>query len=168
MPLQSRAAGGEKPPGHRILSSALWSQGQGRCGHAGHRGRRVVLHTRVQRARFAPRSVGGQARFGPDLEWLPEGADPAALDYRVNPRRAAAFAVAVRRYGPGLPEGALRPAYSGVRPKIHGPEEPAPDFRIDGPAVDGVHGLVNLLGIESPGLTVSLAIAEHVAGLLDG
>jgi L-2-hydroxyglutarate oxidase LhgO len=112
--------------------------------------------------------VGGQARFGPDLEWLPEGADPAALDYRVNPRRAAAFAVAVRRYGPGPPEGALRPAYSGVRPKIHGPEEPAPDFRIDGPAVDGVHGLVNLLGIESPGLTASLAIAEHVAGLLDG
>jgi L-2-hydroxyglutarate oxidase LhgO len=111
--------------------------------------------------------LGGQARFGPDLEWLPEGADPAALDYGVDPVRAAAFATAVRRYWPGLPDGALQPAYSGIRPKIHGPEEPAPDFRIDGPTVHGVPGLVNLLGIESPGLTASLAIAEHVAGLLD-
>lgn len=110
--------------------------------------------------------LAGQARFGPDLEWLPEGLDEAAIDYRVDPARAASFVEAVRRYWPGLPEGALQPAYSGVRPKIHGPDEPAPDFRIDGPAQHGVAGLVNLLGIESPGLTSSLAIGEHVAGLL--
>jgi L-2-hydroxyglutarate oxidase LhgO len=110
--------------------------------------------------------LGGQARFGPDLEWLPEGTEPAALDYRVDPARAAAFVDAVRRYWPGLPDGALQPAYSGVRPKIHGPDEPAPDFRIEGPAQHGVAGLVNLLGIESPGLTASLAIGEHVAALL--
>ncbi len=110
--------------------------------------------------------LAGQARFGPDLEWLPEGLDEAAIDYRVDPARAASFVEAVRRYWPGLPEAALQPAYSGVRPKIHGPDEPAPDFRIDGPAQHGVAGLVNLLGIESPGLTSSLAIGEHVAELL--
>jgi len=69
----------------------------------------------------------------------------------------------VRRYWPGLPDGALAPSYSGVRPKIHGPGEKAPDFRVDGPALHGVPGLVNLFGIESPGLTSALAIAEEVA-----
>lgn len=109
--------------------------------------------------------LGGQARFGPDLEWLPAGVDPAQLDYRVDPARAAGFVDAVRRYWPGLPDGALQPAYSGVRPKIHGPDEPAPDFRIDGPQRHGLPGLVNLFGIESPGLTAALAIAEEVAAM---
>jgi L-2-hydroxyglutarate oxidase LhgO len=110
--------------------------------------------------------LGGQVRFGPDLEWLPAGADPTTLDYAVDPARAIAFADAVRRYWPAMPEAALAPAYSGVRPKIHGPDEPAPDFRIDGPSQHGVAGLVNLFGIESPGLTASLAIAEHVTAML--
>ncbi len=109
--------------------------------------------------------LGGQARFGPDLEWL-EVDSPEAIDYSVDPRRADGFYEEVRRYWPGLPEGALAPSYSGVRPKIHRPEEPAPDFRIDGPARHGVAGLVNLFGIESPGLTSALAIAEDVAALL--
>jgi len=110
--------------------------------------------------------LAGQARFGPDLEWL-DGATADDIDYAVNPARAMAFEDAIRRYWPGLPAGALQPAYSGVRPKIHGPGEPAPDFRIDGPARHGVAGLVNLFGIESPGLTSSMAIAEAVAEALD-
>jgi L-2-hydroxyglutarate oxidase LhgO len=110
--------------------------------------------------------LAGQVRFGPDFEWL--DVDHAAqIDYAVHPARAAGFEQAIRRYWPGLPEGALAPAYSGVRPKIHGPGEIGPDFRIDGPARHGVRGLVNLFGIESPGLTSALAIAEEVAALLD-
>lgn len=109
--------------------------------------------------------LGGQARFGPDLEWL-DVPGPEAIDYTVQPARAAGFEEAIRRYWPALPAGALQPGYSGVRPKIHGPGEPAPDFRIDGPAQHGVPGLVNLLGIESPGLTSSMAIGEAVAALL--
>jgi L-2-hydroxyglutarate oxidase LhgO len=109
--------------------------------------------------------MAGRLRFGPDLEWL-QTTDPQAIDYAVDPGRARIFESAIRRYWPGLPEGALQPAYSGVRPKIHGPDEPAPDFRIDGPAQHGVVGLVNLLGIESPGLTASLAIGEAVAKLM--
>lgn len=109
--------------------------------------------------------LGGQARFGPDLEWL-DVDDPAAIDYAVDPRRADAFYAEVRRYWPALPDGALQPAYSGVRPKLYGPGQAAPDFRVDGPQDHGVPGLVNLLGIESPGLTSALAIGEHVAGLL--
>ena len=105
--------------------------------------------------------LGGQVKFGPDLEWL-DTSDPAQIDYAVDPTRAAAFQTAIRRYWPGLPDGALQPGYSGVRPKIHGPGETAPDFRIDGPAEHGSPGIVNLLGIESPGLTASLAIAEEV------
>ncbi len=110
--------------------------------------------------------LGGQARFGPDFEWL-ENTDPGQIDYAVDPGRAAAFEAAIRRYWPGLPDGALQPGYSGVRPKIHGPGEATPDFRIDGPAEHGLAGIVNLLGIESPGLTASLAIAEHVLACLD-
>lgn len=106
--------------------------------------------------------LGGQARFGPDAQWLDEVSDPAQIDYRVDPARAEGFYADVRRYWPGLPDGALQPAYSGARPKIHAPHESAPDFRIDGPAQHGIAGLVNLLGIESPGLTSSLAIAEEV------
>ena len=113
--------------------------------------------------------LGGQAKFGPDLEWLDvaNAAGPESIDYTVNPARAALFEAAVRRYWPALPAGALQPGYSGVRPKIHGPGQPAPDFRIDGPAQHGVAGLVNLFGIESPGLTSSMAIAEEVLRLLD-
>lgn len=109
--------------------------------------------------------LAGQARFGPDLEWLGHG-DVAAIDYRVDAQRAEGFVDAIRRYWPGLPDGALLPGYSGVRPKIHGPGEPAPDFRLDGPAEHGWPGVVHLLGIESPGLTSSLAIGEAVEELL--
>jgi L-2-hydroxyglutarate oxidase LhgO len=103
--------------------------------------------------------LGGQAKFGPDIEWLDVGR-PEEIDYRVDPARAAGFYAEVRRYWPGLPDGALAPSYSGVRPKIHGPHEKAPDFRIDGPARHGVPGLLNLFGVESPGLTSALAIGE--------
>ena len=104
--------------------------------------------------------LAGQARFGPDVEWV------NGLDYAVDPTRGCGFAEAIRRYWPGLPDGALSPAYSGIRPKIVGPAEPAADFRIDGPEIHGVPGLVNLFGVESPGLTASLAIAEEVAARL--
>lgn len=100
--------------------------------------------------------LGGQAKFGPDVEWVDR------IDYRVEPRRGERFYEAIRRYWPGLPDGALQPGYAGIRPKIVGPDEPAGDFVIQGPAVHGVPGLVNLYGIESPGLTASLAIAEEV------
>jgi L-2-hydroxyglutarate oxidase LhgO len=109
--------------------------------------------------------LAGQVKFGPDLEWL-AAERPEDIDYTVDPARAAPFEAAIRRYWPGLPAGALQPGYSGVRPKIHGPGGSAPDFRIDGPSRHGVAGLVNLFGIESPGLTASLAIGEHVAALL--
>ena len=109
--------------------------------------------------------LGGQLKFGPDLEWLTVQS-PEQIDYGVDPARAAAFEAAVRRYWPGLPAGALQPAYSGVRPKIHGPGQPAPDFRLDGPAQHGVAGLFNLFGIESPGLTASMAIGEEIQALL--
>ena len=84
----------------------------------------------------------------------------------VDPARGLAFYAEVRKYWPGLPEGALQPGYAGIRPKISGPGEAARDFLIQGPAEHGVPGLVNLFGIESPGLTSSLAIGEHVADLL--
>jgi L-2-hydroxyglutarate oxidase LhgO len=109
--------------------------------------------------------LGGQAKFGPDIEWL-DVQTPEQIDYRVDPARADAFYAEVRRYWPGLPDGALAPSYSGVRPKIHGPHEKAPDFRIDGPSLHGVPGLLNLFGIESPGLTSALAIGEVAVGLL--
>ncbi|MDP2004821.1 MAG: NAD(P)/FAD-dependent oxidoreductase [Rubrivivax sp.] len=109
--------------------------------------------------------LAGQVKFGPDLEWL-DVERPEDIDYTVDAARAAPFEDAIRRYWPGLPAGALQPGYSGVRPKIHAAGEAAPDFRIDGPAQHGVAGLVNLFGIESPGLTASLAIGEHVAALL--
>lgn len=105
--------------------------------------------------------LSGQARFGPDVEWV------ETLDYEVDPKRCEGFDDAIRRYWPGLPENALIPAYSGIRPKISGPNDPAPDFRIDGPSDHGIPGLVNLFGIESPGLTSSLAIAEAVLEKLD-
>jgi L-2-hydroxyglutarate oxidase LhgO len=109
--------------------------------------------------------LGGQAKFGPDIEWL-DVQRPEDIDYRVDPARADGFYAEVRRYWPGLPDGSLQPSYSGVRPKIHGPNEAAPDFRIDGPALHGVPGLVNLFGIESPGLTSAMAVAEDALGRL--
>lgn len=109
--------------------------------------------------------LGGQARFGPDAEWL-TGVSTDTLDYTVNPARGEAFYAEVRRYWPGLRDGALLPAYSGVRPKISGRDEPAADFVIQGPADHGVSGLVNLFGIESPGLTSCLAIGEQVRHVL--
>ncbi len=105
--------------------------------------------------------LAGQARFGPDVEWI--DADPDQVDYRVDPQRAERFLGAIRRYWPALPDHALQPAYSGVRPKLSGPGEPAQDFVLQTEAQHGVRGLVNLLGIESPGLTSCLAIAEAVA-----
>ena len=109
--------------------------------------------------------LGGQARFGPDAEWLDVGR-PEDIDYRVEPARAAGFYDDVRRYWPALADGALQPAYSGVRPKIHSPGEPAPDFCVQGAREHGVDGLVNLFGIESPGLTSSLALADEVLARL--
>ena len=104
--------------------------------------------------------LAGRARFGPDVEWVEQ------IDYRVDPSRADRFYAAIRTYWPGLADGALAPGYSGIRPKIAGPGEPAVDFRIEGPATHGVPGIVNLFGIESPGLTAALAIADHVAGIV--
>ena len=109
--------------------------------------------------------LGGQARFGPDVEWLENRlkSPGGELDYSVAPERADTFYAEVRHYWPGLPDGALVPAYAGIRPKISGPNDPAADFLIQGPGTHGIAGLINLFGIESPGLTSSLAIAELVA-----
>lgn len=101
--------------------------------------------------------LGGQARFGPDVEWVEHE------DYAVDPRRANGFYAEVRKYWPGLPDGALQPAYAGIRPKLHGPGENALDFLIQREDAHGVPGLVNLFGIESPGLTACLALAEETA-----
>ncbi|MFS2048884.1 NAD(P)/FAD-dependent oxidoreductase [Variovorax sp. Varisp41] len=105
--------------------------------------------------------LGGQAKFGPDVQWV-----SSPDDLVVDPARGDAFYAEVRKYWPALPDGALIPGYAGMRPKISGPGDPAADFRIDGPRAHGVRGLVNLFGIESPGLTSSLAIGRHVADLL--
>jgi L-2-hydroxyglutarate oxidase LhgO len=105
--------------------------------------------------------LGGQAKFGPDVQWV---ASPDELT--VDPARGEAFYAEVRKYWPGLQDGALIPGYAGIRPKIHAPEQPARDFLIQGPGDHGVPGLVNLFGIESPGLTSALAIGAHVAALL--
>ncbi|NJS37072.1 MAG: FAD-dependent oxidoreductase, partial [Brachymonas sp.] len=110
--------------------------------------------------------LGGQAKFGPDVQWLTDITNPAQIDYSVDPRRADAFYAEVRKYWPALQDGQLSPSYSGVRPKISAPHESAADFCIHGPAQHGVRGLVNLLGIESPGLTSALALGELVSGLL--
>lgn len=98
----------------------------------------------------------GNARFGPDVEWVD------AIDYKVDHRRCESFYAAIRRYWPELTDGALVPAYSGIRPKIVSPDVAVQDFRIDDRSVHGIDGLVNLFGIESPGLTASLAIADAV------
>ena len=105
--------------------------------------------------------LGGGVKFGPDFAWIDR------VDYRFDASREAAFYAAIRRYYPGLVDGTLQPGYTGIRPKTAGPGEPSQDFAIQGPLDHGVAGLVNLYGIESPGLTASLAIADHVAELLD-
>lgn len=107
--------------------------------------------------------LAGRARFGPDVQWI---AANEPIDWRVDPSRAASFETAIRRWWPGLPDGALKPDYSGVRPKLGGPEAASQDFRIDGPAQHGWAGLVHLLGIESPGLTSCLAIADEAVARL--
>lgn len=101
--------------------------------------------------------LGRRVRFGPDVEWVDR------IDYAVNATRAPTFYQAVRRYWPALADGALIPDFTGIRPKLHGPGEPQPDFRIETEADHGLPGLVNLLGIESPGLTSSLAIGDYAA-----
>ena len=105
--------------------------------------------------------MGGQAKFGPDVQWV-----ESPGDLQVDPVRADAFYAEIRRYWPGLADGALVPGYAGIRPKISGPGEAAADFVIQGPQTHGVAGVVQLLGIESPGLTSCLAIGAHVAQLL--
>lgn len=100
--------------------------------------------------------LGGQARFGPDVQWV------ESIDYTVDPARADSFYAAVRKYWPELKDDALQPGYSGIRPKITPRGAPAQDFVVQGPQTHGVPGLINLFGIESPGLTASLALAEHV------
>ena len=104
--------------------------------------------------------LGGNARFGPDVEWIED------IDYSVDPRRADGFYAAIRRYWPDLPDGALTPDYAGIRPKISGPGEPAADFVVQGPDDHGVPGLVHLFGIESPGLTASLPLADAALAAL--
>ncbi|HEY8289040.1 MAG TPA: NAD(P)/FAD-dependent oxidoreductase [Acetobacteraceae bacterium] len=100
--------------------------------------------------------LGGQARFGPDVQWID------TIDYTVDPARSESFYAAVRKYWPGLKDGALQPGYAGIRPKIVPRGAPGQDFVVQGPQTHGVAGLINLFGIESPGLTASLAIADHV------
>jgi len=107
------------------------------------------------------RDLGGQAVFGPDLNYVDHP------DYSVDAGAAEGFYRYIRKFWPGLPDDSLAPDYAGVRPKIHGPDEPQPDFRLDGPEAHGIAGLVALFGIESPGLTSSLAIGEATADLLD-
>lgn len=104
--------------------------------------------------------LGGQVRFGPDVEWVD------GIDYDVDPGRADRFYDAVRKYYPHLPDGAIQPGYAGIRPKIQAPGEPARDFVIQGPDDHGIAGLISLYGIESPGMTSSLAIADHVLKLI--
>ncbi|TPL93939.1 NAD(P)/FAD-dependent oxidoreductase [Mesorhizobium sp. B2-3-12] len=104
--------------------------------------------------------LAGNARFGPDVEWID------GVDYTVDPGRSAVFYEAIRRYWPDLADDALQPAYAGIRPKLSGPGQPAADFLVQGPADHGAGRIVNLFGIESPGLTASLAIADHVVELL--
>jgi L-2-hydroxyglutarate oxidase LhgO len=101
--------------------------------------------------------LGGQAKFGPDVEWV------ETIDYNVDPGRSERFYTAIRRYWPGLPDGSLQPGYAGIRPKIVPPAIAAQDFVVQSPREHGVPGLINLFGIESPGLTSSLALADHVA-----
>lgn len=104
--------------------------------------------------------LGGQARFGPDVRWLD------GVDYSFDNARREEFITAIHSYLPDLNADKLSPDYTGIRPKLAGPGSSAQDFRIDGKEAHGVHGLVNLFGIESPGLTASLAIGDYVTAML--
>ena len=104
--------------------------------------------------------LAGQARFGPDVEHI------KTMNYEVDPSRSDGFYEAVRRYWPGLPDDSLQPAYSGIRPRITAPGEPLCDFVVQGPSDHGVNELVNLFGIESPGLTSSMAIGDYIVEML--
>ncbi|GJN17397.1 hypothetical protein PR202_gb04459 [Eleusine coracana subsp. coracana] len=111
--------------------------------------------------------MNGLVRFGPDVEWINGGMDPVScflnrFDYTVNPTRCSRFYPVIRKYFPNLKDGCLEPGYSGIRPKLSGPGHPPSDFVIQAEDIHGVPGLINLFGIESPGLTSSLAIAEHI------
>ncbi len=123
------------------------------------------MHNQATQGLHLAIDLGGRTRLGPDAEWLADGAGPP-FDYEVDPARAEHFYREVRRYWPGLKDGALTPDYSGVRPKIVARGGPSADFLIDGPDRHGVAGLVNLIGIESPGLTSSLAIGEMAADMV--
>jgi len=123
------------------------------------------MHNQATQGLHLAIDLGGRTRLGPDAEWLADGAGPP-FDYEVDPARVEHFYREVRRYWPGLKDGALTPDYSGVRPKIVARGEPSADFLIDGPDRHGVAGLVNLIGIESPGLTSSLAIGEMAADMV--
>jgi len=112
--------------------------------------------------------LAGRTRFGPNVEWLPAGTRAEDLDYAVDARLAATFYTAIKTYWPAIPNDSLEPAYSGVRPKINGPGEPAADFAIHVQSTPAAPRIAQLFGIESPGLTASLAIAAHAAALLDG
>jgi L-2-hydroxyglutarate oxidase LhgO len=105
--------------------------------------------------------LAGRMRFGPDVEWIDK------VDYAVDPKRAAVFYDRIRTYWPGLPDNSIAADYSGIRPKLSGPNEPQADFLIDAPAQHGLPGLVQLYGIESPGLTSSLSLADEVVGYLE-
>jgi len=106
--------------------------------------------------------LAGRMRFGPDVEWIDEE------NYNVNPERAQSFYASIRRYWPGLPDNSLQADYAGIRPKLTGPGEPAADFMIEAPAQHGLPGLTHLFGIESPGLTSSLSLADEVVAKLEG
>jgi L-2-hydroxyglutarate oxidase LhgO len=106
--------------------------------------------------------LAGAARFGPDVEWIDE------IDYAVDPSRGLSFYEAIRDYWPGLADGELMPGYAGIRPKISGPGEPSQDFVISRPSDHGIAGLVNLFGIESPGLTAALALADRAVAAITG
>jgi L-2-hydroxyglutarate oxidase LhgO len=110
--------------------------------------------------------LGGQAKFGPDVQWLEGVTDPSQIDFSVDASRADAFYAEVRKYWPHLQDGQLTPSYSGVRPKISSPSQAAADFLIQGADQHGIEGLVNLFGIESPGLTSCMAVGEHVVEML--
>lgn len=132
------------------------------------------VHTAAGLGTHLTLDLGGQARFGPDVQWLSATEDwlsaavpdELPLDYAVDQGRAAAFEQDIRRYWPGLPAGALSPAYTGIRPKVVGAGQPAADFTLSGPQQHGLQGWMGLYGIESPGLTACLAIAELVRNRL--
>ncbi len=135
---------GVKPPFSRLIYPVPDYSGKGLAG--------LGIHATID--------LGGQVRFGPDVKWID------SISYDPDPDRATSFYASIRTYWPGLADGALMASYTGIRPKIAGPGEPAADFRIDGPETHGISGLVNLFGIESPGLTSSMAIADRVVDCL--